>query len=123
VHNLQISLLANWALVLGIIGEFISALCVRSVSYVLNVYFSEFNINVSLLICSFTLQVQQINRSKFSPFLFMFVFGSSTSSACLVFLGFYVLSQYLKSFNNPQGCYRIGVSSGFFLSCVFCVLS
>lgn len=99
---------------LSIIGEFILALCVRSVSYVLNVYFNESNINVSLLIYLFILQVQQINRGKFSPFLHMFVFGGSTPSACLVFLGFYVFSQYLKSFNNPQGCYRIGVSMVFF---------
>lgn len=62
---------------LGIIGEFISALCFHSVNFVLNVYFNEFNVSVSLFF--------KFNKGKHLPFLFMFMFGSSTLSACLVF--------------------------------------
>jgi hypothetical protein len=100
VYNLQISLRANWALVLIIIGEFILALCFHSLSFVLNAYCDEFSVSVNLLIYLFDLQVQRINTCKFSPFLFMFMFGSSTLSVYLVFIGFYILSQYMKSFRN-----------------------
>ncbi len=76
MHNLQISLLANWALVLSIIREFISTLCVRSLSFVLNMYSNEFSINVSLLIYSFALQVHQIKKVIFCLFYVCLCLGA-----------------------------------------------
>ncbi len=98
MHNLQISFL-----VLSIIGEFISALCAHSVSFVLNAYFSKSNVNVSaLIICSSTLQFQQINKGKLSPFLLMFVFGNSTPSVYLVFFRVLCFVLILEELQQPS---------------------